>query len=132
MNKILSTSVTSEQFEIIKKIADSNNISVSYLLKDSIKVYIVLHYLGDIVEKLKVEELTTEVIQRNAEILDHANKMTDLMQPYLQKIFSSIPKDMIKALEEEGKELAQTIKTYEKPVKRGRPPALAQTRGDRK
>ncbi|QUC64402.1 hypothetical protein NsoK4_08230 [Nitrosopumilus sp. K4] len=132
MNKILSTSVTPEQYEIIKKIADANNVSVSYLLKDSVKVYIMLYYLGDIIEKLKVEELTTEAIQRNAEILDHANEMTNLMQPYFQKAFSSIPKDVIKALEDEGKEMAEAIKTYEKPVKRGRPSALAQTRGDRK
>lgn len=128
MNKILSTSVTPEQFKIIKKIAESNNVSVSYLLKDSVKVYILLYYLGDILEKLKVEELTEEVVQRNAEILDHANEMTNLMQPYFEKAFSSIPKDVIKALEDQGRELTETIKTYEKPVKRGRPTTLTRSK----
>lgn len=125
MSKILSTNVTEEQYAIIKRMADSNGISVSILLKDSVKVYILLYYLGDILEKLKVEELTEEVIERNSEILEHANAMTNLMQPYFEKALSNVPKDVIKALEDEGKELAKTIKIYEKPVKRGRPPALS-------
>jgi hypothetical protein len=124
MSKILSTNVTEEQYAIIKRIADSNGISVSSLLKDSVKVYILLYYLGDILEKLKVKELTEEVIERNSKILEHANAMTNLMQPYFEKALSNVPKDVIKALEEEGKELAKTIKIYEKPIKRGRRPAL--------
>ena len=128
MSKILSTNVTEEQYAIIKRMADSNGISVSSLLKDSVKVYILLYYLGDILEKLKVEELTEEVIERNSEILEHANAMTNLMQPYFEKALSNVPKDVIKALEDEGKELAKTIKIYEKPVKRGRPPALSDSK----
>lgn len=128
MNKILSTSVTPEQYKIIKKIADANNVSVSFLLKDSVKVYILLHALGEILEKLKVQELTEDVIQKNSKILEYAEKMTNLMKPDFEKAIASIPEDVKKALEEEGIELANTIKTYEKPVKRGRPPALMQSK----
>ena len=128
MSKILSTNVTEEQYAIIKRIAVSERISVSALLKDSVKVYILLYYLGNILEKLKVEELTEEVIERNSEILEHANAMTNLMQPYFENALSNLPKDVIKALEDEGKELAKTIKIYEKPVKRGRPPALSDSK----
>ncbi len=124
MSKILSTNVTEEQYTIIKRVAEANGISISALLKDSVKVYILLYYLGDILEKLKVTELTEEVIERNSKILEHANAMTNLMQPYFEKALSNVPKDVIKALEEEGKELAKTIKIYEKPIKRGRRPAL--------
>jgi len=126
MNKTLSTSVTPEQYKIIKKIADANNVSVSFLLKDSVKVYILLHALGEILEKLKAQELTEDVIQKNSKILEYAEKMTNLMKPDFEKAIASIPEDMKKALEEEGTELANTIKTYEKPVKQGRPPALMQ------
>ena len=128
MNKILSTSVTPEQYKIIKKIADANNVSVSFLLKDSVKVYILLHALGEILEKLKVQELTEDVIQKNSKILEYAEKMTNLMKPDFEKAIASIPEDVKKALEEEGIELANTIKTYEKPVKLGRPPALMQSK----
>ena len=124
MGKILSTSVTEEQFDIIKKIAEMNNVTVSSLLKDSIKVYMLLYYLNDVMEKVKFNETVAEPIQTNAKILDYANKMATLMQPYYDKLFSSIPEDMKKFLEEEGHELAETIETYEKPVKRGRPPKL--------
>jgi hypothetical protein len=50
------------------------------------------------------------------------------MQPYFEKLFLSIPKNVIKALENEGKELGDMIKNYEKPVKRGRPTALLNSR----
>lgn len=129
MSRILSTNVTEEQYAIIKRIADSEGVSISSLLKDSVKVYILLHYLGDILEKLKMEELTEEAIERNSEILEHANAMTSLMQPYFDNAVSNLPKDVIKALEKEGKELAKTIKAYEKPAKRGRRPALLKKGG---
>lgn len=124
MSKILSANVTEEQYAIIKRIAESNGVSVSALLKDSVKTYILLYYLGDILEKLKVKKLTEEVIERDSKILEYASAMTNLMQPYFEKALSNVPKDVIKALEEEGKELAKTIKIYEKPIKRGRRPAL--------
>lgn len=124
MSKILSANVTEEQYALIKRIAEANGVSVSALLKDSVKTYILLYYLGDMLEKLKAKELTEEVIERNSKILEHATAMTNLMQPYFEKALSKVPKDVIKALEEKGKEMAKTIKIYEKPIKRGRRPAM--------
>ena len=128
MNKTLSTNVSPEQYEIIKEMAEENNMTVSAFLKESVKISIMLYYLNDVLEKVKFEEMTNEVILRNAEILEHANEMTKLMEPYYEKLFSSIPKKVVKALEEEGMELAETIETYEKPVRRGRPPAVLKSK----
>jgi len=128
MNKTLSTNVSPEQYEIIKEMVEENNMTVSAFLKESIKISIMLYYLNDVLEKVKFEEMTNEAILRNAEILEHANEMTKLMGPYYEKLFSSIPKKVVKALEEEGMELAKTIETYEKPVRRGRPPAVLKSK----
>lgn len=133
MNKILSTSVTEEQYAIIKKIAENQKITLSQATKEAIQVYIALYYVGDILGKLKLHELTEEAMERNSKILGHAKEMTKLMQPYIEKALSSIPKDVMKAMEDEGLEFEEDMKKYVKPVKRGRPSALiAMKKGENK
>jgi hypothetical protein len=129
MNKILSTSVTKEQYSIIKKIAENQKKTLSQVTKESIQVYIALYYVGDILSKLKLHELTEEAMERNSKILEHAEEMTKLMQPYVEQIISSIPHDVMKAVEDEGLEFEEDMKKYVKPVKRGRPPALVAMKG---
>jgi len=98
MNKTLSTNVSPEQYEIIKEMSEENNMTVSAFLKESVKISIMLYYLNDVLEKIKFEEMTNEVILRNAKILEHANEMTKLMRPYYEKLFSSIPKKGCKSI----------------------------------
>lgn len=125
MNKTLAMSVTPEQYDIIKRIADSNKCSVSKVLKDSVQMYIAMYYVGEMLSKVGfTQERTMETIERDAEILMHAEGMVNAMRPYLEQAFYAIPPEVIKALEEKGKDLTETMKKYNKPVKRGRPPAL--------
>ena len=124
MNKTLSVSVTPEQYAIIKKIADTNKTSVSNIMKESIQMRIVLQTIGEMLGKVGVTERTMETIERDSKIAEHAEAMVSLMQPYFEKAFSNVDPELIKALGEDGKELEDTIKVYNKPVKRGRPAEL--------
>lgn len=128
MNKILSTSVTPRQYEIIQKIAETNNTTLSGILKESIRTYITMYYVGDMLAKLNLEP-TMENIERNSMIMTHAEEMVKLMTPYLERAMSSIPKHVIEELESEGMEISKTIKAYDNKPKRGRPPALLEKRG---
>lgn len=124
MSTTLSVSVTPEQSAIIKKIAKSEKRSVSSILKESIEMRILLSVLSEMISKMGFNEKTIDTINRDAKITEHAQEMVKLMQPYFEKVFSGITPEMISALQEEGKELEETIKLYNKPTKRGRPPAL--------
>ena len=42
------------------------------------------------------------------------------------KVLGEIPKEVIKTLEDEGKKLNHSMKVFNKPIKRGRPPLLRQ------
>lgn len=125
MNKILSTSVTPAQEEIIKKIAAEIGCSTSSLLKESLQLYVGLYYAGKIVNKIGLEEKTTEVIERNSTIKMHLEEVTKLMEPVLEQTLSEIPLEVIRTLEEDGKFMENTLKEYNKPVKLGRPPEIA-------
>jgi len=122
MNRTLSMNATPEQYNIIKRIAEHNNITISSLLKEAVQTFIGLSYVNDMLTKMKFEKVTDEAIKRNSDIMMHAEEMTKLMQPYYEKAFSAIPSDVIKALEDEGKEMTNTMKAYNKPLKHGRPP----------
>ena len=128
MSKIISTSVTPEQYEIINKLASEQNMSISKFMKESVQVYTALSYVTNVLAKLKWNEVTQEAIDRNGKIMDLAEEMVKVMEPYFEKALSAIPKEVIKTLEDEGKELNHSMKIYSKPVKRGRPPAIT-TRG---
>lgn len=129
MNKILSVSVTPKQYEIVQKIAQANKMTISHMLKESLRTYIALYYVGDMLDKMKLEP-TMENIERNSMIITHAEEMVKLMQPYLEKALTSIPDDVIKELENEGIEISNTIQSYDKTVKRGRPPLIITKKGD--
>ena len=124
MNKTLSTSVKEEQHAIIKKIAELSNMSISQLMKESIKVFIALYHVSNMLKKTKAQELTQEVIERHTRIMAHAEEMVKLMQPDFAQALDSLPNDVLKALEEQRREFSLTMKSYDKPAKRGRPPAL--------
>ncbi len=125
MNRILSTSVTPEQEEIIKKIAAEIGCSTSSLLKESLYLYIGMYYAGKVMNKIGLEEKTTEVIERNAKIKEHFEEVTKLMQPEIEQVISEIPQEIMDSLEEDGKFMENTLKAYSKPAKRGRPPEIA-------
>jgi len=131
MNRIISTSVTPEQYGIIKQMADANNMTISQFMKESVQVTTALSYISDTLAKLKWEDITQDAMDRNAKIMEHAQEMVKLMQPHFEKALSAIPKDVMKALKDDGRELSNTMKVYNKPVKRGRPPSLATKRGKR-
>lgn len=124
MNKTLSVNVTPEQYAVIKKIAKMNKCSVSTIMKESIQMRIVLQAVGEMLNKAGLDERTIETIERDSKIAEHMEAMSSLMQPYFEKIFSDVDPELIKALGEDGKELENTIKIYNKPVKKGRPPEL--------
>lgn len=128
MSRILSANVTPKQYEIVQKIAKDNNMTVSHLLKEAVKVYITMYYVGDMLGKIKLES-TMENIERNSMIMTHAEEMVRLMQPYFEKAFSSIPKDVLKEMQDEEIEISKTIKAYDKAAKRGRPPMLITRKG---
>jgi hypothetical protein len=128
MSKIISVSVTPEQYAVIKKIAKMNKCSVSAIMKESIQMRIVLQAVGEMLSKAGLDERTVETIERDSKIAEHIEEMSGLMQPYFEKIFSDVDPELIKALGEDGKELENTIKMYNKPVKRGRPPELVATK----
>lgn len=127
MNKTLSVSVTPEQYAIIKKIAVTNKCSISTIMKESIQMRIVLQTVGEMMGKTGLER-TMETIGRDSKIAEHAEAMVSLMQPYLEKAFSDVDPELIKALGKDGKELEDTIKIYNKSTKRGRPPELVATK----
>lgn len=124
MNRIISTSVTPEQYEIINKLASEQNMSISKFMKASVQVYTALSYVANALAKLKWNEVTQEAIDRNEKVMEHAEEMVKLMRPDFKKALAAIPKEVIKTLEDEGKELNHSMKIYSKPVKRGRPPAI--------
>ena len=128
MSKIISTSVTPEQYEIINKLASEQNMSISKFMKESVQVYTALSYVTNVLAKLKWNEVTQEAIDRNCKIMELAEEMVKIMEPLFKKALAAIPKEVIKTLEDEGKELNHSMKIYSKPVKRGRPPAIT-TRG---
>jgi hypothetical protein len=70
-----------------------------------------------------------ENIERNSMIMAYADKMVKLMQPYFEKAFKSIPKEVLKEMQDEEIEISNTIKSYDKAVKRGRPPMLIAKKG---
>ena len=124
MSKTLSVSVNPEQYKIIKRIADLEKRSISSILKDSIQMRIVLQYVSELISKVGLEERTMETIERDANIREHSEAIAKLIQPVVEKAISGMNPDVIKALEEEGKEVENTMKIYSKPAKRGRRPAL--------
>ena len=128
MSKIISASVTPEQYEIINKLAAEQNMSISKFMKESVQVYTALSYVTNVLAKLKWNEVTQEAIDRNCKIMELAEEMVKIMEPLFKKALAAIPKEVIKTLEDEGKELNHSMKIYSKPVKRGRPPAIT-TRG---
>ena len=128
MSKIISASVTPEQYEIINKLASEQNMSISKFMKASVQVYTALSYVTNVLAKLKWNEVTQEAIDRNCKIMELAEEMVKIMEPLFKKALAAIPKEVIKTLEDEGKELNHSMKIYSKPVKRGRPPAIT-TRG---
>ena len=111
--------------------ADANNMTISQFMKESVQVTTALSYISDTLAKLKWEDITQDAMDRNAKIMEHAQEMVKLMQPHFEKALSAIPKDVMKALKDDGRELSNTMKVYNKPVKRGRPPSLATKRGKR-
>jgi len=121
MNKILSTSVTQAQDEIIKKIAAEIGCSTSSLLKDSLQLYIAMYYTGKIMNKIGLEEKTTEIIERNAEVKTHLEEITKLMQPEVEQVLAEIPPEIMSSLEDDDKFMENTLREYNKPAKRGRP-----------
>lgn len=129
MSKILSASVTPKQYEIVQRIARANKMTVSRLLKESVKIYITMYYVGDMLGKVKLES-TMENIERNSMIMKHADEMVKLMEPYFDKAFKSIPKDVLQEMKDEEIEISKTIKSYDKASKRGRPPMLIAKKGD--
>ena len=128
MSKIISTSVTPEQYEIINKLASEQNMSISKFMKESVQVYTALSYVTNVLAKLKWNEVTQEAIDRNCKIMELAEEMVKIMEPLFKKALAAIPKEVIKTLEDEGKELNHSMKIYSKPVKRGRPPAITTRR----
>jgi len=105
MNRIISTSVTPEQYEIIKQMADTNNMTISQYMKESVQVTTALSYISNTLAKIKWDDITQDAIDRNAKIMEHAQEMVKLMQPHFEKALSAIPKDMMKTLEDDGREL---------------------------
>ena|SRR2546428_1149477 len=125
MNRILSTSVTSTQYEIVKKIATEVGCSTSMILKGSLQLYVAMYYAGKILNKIGLEEKTTEVIERNAKIRMHFEEATKLMNPEIEQMLAEIPPEIMNSLEEDGKFMEATLKKFNKSVKRGRPPEIA-------
>lgn len=83
-----------------------------------------MHRMVELIAKSGLMQ-AVENMGRNEQIIMHAKAMTEQMQPYLERALAAIPKEAIVALEEKGKDLARTIKRYNKAAKRGRPPAIA-------
>ena len=121
MNRTISANVTEEQFQIIKKIAEQSNKSISEILKESLQILTVLYYVNEMLTKAGMGR-TMETVERDSEILEHYEAIQSLMEPYIEETISSIPPEILRTIEEEGKELEKTINKYNKKAKLGRPP----------